>query len=41
MDSGWGKIMAVSETLAFLKRLVFDGRAKEVEKDGVHHFSSL
>ena len=37
---GWGRIMAISETLAFLKRLVFDGKAREVEKDGVHYFSS-
>ncbi len=39
--SGWGKVLAISETLAFLKRLVFAGRAKEVEVDGVHYFSSV
>ncbi|MBO8182842.1 MAG: MBL fold metallo-hydrolase [Archaeoglobus sp.] len=37
---GWGRIMAISETLAFLKRLVFDGKAREVEEDGIHYFSS-
>ncbi len=39
--SGWGKVLAISETLAFLKRLVFAGKAKEVETDGVHYFSSV
>ncbi len=39
--SGWGKVLAISETLAFLKRLVFAGKAKEVEVDGVHEFTSV
>ncbi|RLI80182.1 hypothetical protein DRP07_09450 [Archaeoglobales archaeon] len=39
--SGWGKVLAISETLAFLKRLVFAGKAKEVEIDGIHYFSSI
>jgi|Deesub1362A_J573_1020465.scaffolds.fasta_scaffold00575_18 glyoxylase-like metal-dependent hydrolase (beta-lactamase superfamily II) len=36
--SGWSKLLAVSETLAFLKHLVNEGKIGEVEIDGVHHF---
>jgi glyoxylase-like metal-dependent hydrolase (beta-lactamase superfamily II) len=35
----WGKVLAVSETLAFLKRLSADGRVKEREVNGVVHFT--
>jgi glyoxylase-like metal-dependent hydrolase (beta-lactamase superfamily II) len=38
---GFNKILAISETLACLKRLVFEGRAKEIETNGVHQFSAL
>jgi glyoxylase-like metal-dependent hydrolase (beta-lactamase superfamily II) len=38
---GWGKVLAFSETLAFLKRLVNEGRLREKEIDGVIHYTNF
>ncbi|WP_169336392.1 MBL fold metallo-hydrolase [Archaeoglobus sulfaticallidus] len=36
---GWNRVLAISETLAFLKRLVKIGRVGEKEIEGVVHFT--
>jgi glyoxylase-like metal-dependent hydrolase (beta-lactamase superfamily II) len=38
--TGFNRVLAISETLACLKRLVFDGKAKEIEMNGLHYFSA-